>query len=76
MRDGATVQAGNKNRALIFGLVLPYLAAVMYFALRIQDHPLPTWFPYFGLTYLLGSMIVVIVVSRKIVRSEQPRVDG
>jgi hypothetical protein len=65
------VHAKNKIRALILGLVLPYFAVVMYFVLRIQDHPLPTWFPYFGLAYLLGSVIVLIVVSRRIARGAQ-----
>jgi hypothetical protein len=68
------MQPKNKIRALIFGLVLPYLTLVMYFVLRIQDHPLPTWFPYFGLTYLLGSIILVRVVSRKNRQGEQPKV--
>jgi hypothetical protein len=67
------VQAKNKIRALIFGLVLPYMAMVMYFSLRIQEHPLPTWFPYFGMSYLLGSIILVTVVSRRIARGTQPQ---
>jgi hypothetical protein len=67
------VQAKNKIRALIFGLVLPYFAFVMYFAFRIQEHPLPTWFPYFGMTYLLGSIILVTSVSRRITRDTQPQ---
>ena len=59
------MQAKNKIRVLIFGLVLPYMALVMYFALRIQEHPLPAWFPYFGLLYLLGTMILVMVLGRR-----------
>jgi hypothetical protein len=67
------VHPKNKIRALIFGLVLPYFILVMYFVLRIRDHPLPTWFPYFGLTYLLGSIILVTLVSRKIAGAVQPK---
>jgi hypothetical protein len=67
------VQAKNKIRALIFVLAFPYFAVVMYFVLRIQEHPLPTWFPYFGMTYLLGSIILVTVVSRRIARGTQPQ---
>ena len=67
------MQPKNKIRALIFGLVLPYFAMVMYFVLRIQEHPLPTWFPYFGMTYLLGSIILVTVVGRRIARGSQPQ---
>lgn len=67
------MQSKNKIRALIFGLALPYLAFVMFFALRILEHPLPTWFPYFGMIYLLGSVILVILVSRRIARGTQPQ---
>jgi hypothetical protein len=55
----------------MFVLILPYFSLVMYFVLRIQEHPLPTWFPYFGLSYLLISMILVVAFSRKIARGEQ-----
>jgi hypothetical protein len=64
-----TMQPKTKTRLLIFGLVIPYLALVMYFALRIQEHPLPAWLPYFGLSYLLGTMILVIILSRRFSRS-------
>jgi len=60
------VKPKAKILALIFALVLPYFALVMYFVLRIQGHPLPTWFPYFGLSYILGTIVVVMVFSRKI----------
>ena len=62
----------TKILALTFGLILPYLALAMYFALRIQEHPLPTWFPYFGLSYILGTIVVVMVFSRKIHGDAQP----
>lgn len=67
------MQAKNKIRALIFGLVLPYVAVMTYFVLRIQEHPLPTWFPYFGMTYLLGTTILVTVVSRRIASNTHPQ---
>jgi len=41
----------------------------MYFALRIQEHPLPIWLPYFGLSYLLGTMILVTILGRRFSRS-------
>jgi hypothetical protein len=68
-----TVQPKTKIRALIFGLVLPYFAIVMYFVLRMQEQPLPTWFPYFGLSYLLATMILVTAFSRKVARNAQPQ---
>jgi len=58
------VKRKAKILVLIYGLTLPYVALVLYFALRLHDHPLPTWFPYFGLSYMLASMLVVVVVSR------------
>lgn len=67
------MQAKIKIRALVFGLVLPYFALVMYFILRIQEHPIPTWFAYFGLTYLLGSIMLVTLVSRRIARGSRPQ---
>jgi len=66
------VKPKTKILTLTFSLILPYLALAMYFALRIQEHPLPTWFPYFGLSYLLGTIVVVMVFSRKIYRDAQP----
>ncbi len=62
----------SKILALAFGLILPYFALVMYLALRIQRHPLPTWFPYFGLSYILGTIIVVTIFSRRISRDALP----
>ena len=62
----------TKILALAFSLILPYLALAMYFSFRIQEHPLPTWFPYFGLSYILGTVVVVMVFSRKIHRDGQP----
>ena len=59
----------TKILALTFSLVLPYIALVIYFALRIQEHPLPTWFPYFGLSYILATIIVVMFFSRNVYRA-------
>ena len=57
---------------LMFDLILPYMALVMYFVFPRSDHPeqiLPSWFPYFGLSYILGSIVLVMVVSRRISRN-------
>jgi len=50
----------------MLGLIVPYMAVVMYFSFRIQEHPLPAWFPYFGLSYMLGTISFVVVFGRKI----------
>lgn len=62
----------TKILTLTFSLVLPYIALVTYFALRTQEHPLPTWFPYFGLSYILATMILVMVFSRNVYRAARP----
>ena len=66
------MQSKDKIPALILGLVLPYIAFMMYFTFRTQEHP-PNWFSYFGMTYLLGSIILVTFVSRRIARGTQPQ---
>jgi hypothetical protein len=53
--------------------MFPYFALVLYFVLRIQDHPVPTRFPYFGLTYLSSNIDLVTLVNREIARREQPK---
>lgn len=70
--SGVGVKPKSKIVALTFGLILPYVALVMYFALRMQEHSLPSWLPYFGLSYILGTIIAVTVYSRRISRGAQP----
>jgi hypothetical protein len=67
------VKPKTKILTLLFALILPYMAVVMYFALRIQDHPLPTWFPYFGLSYILGTILLVTAFSKIIHRNVPPQ---
>lgn len=66
------MKSKSKILTLIFALILPYMVLVMYFALRVQEHPLPTWFPYFGLSYILATFLVVMLYARKIHRVAQP----
>jgi uncharacterized membrane protein YfcA len=44
---------------------------VVYFALRVHNHPLPAWFPCFGLSYILAAMLIVMVVSQRIHRNRR-----
>ena len=55
---------------LMLGMVLPYMALVMHFALRAQGgtQPFPSWFAYFGLSYILLSMIIATMIGRKMFR--------
>jgi hypothetical protein len=73
---GGTLKPKTKILTLTFSLVLPYAALAMYFAFRIREHPLPTWLPYFGLSYILGMMIVIAIFSRKIYRGVHPETAG
>jgi uncharacterized membrane protein len=50
----------------MLGLLLPYMAVVMYCSFRTLEHPAPAWFPYFGLSYMLGTISLVVVFGRKI----------
>jgi hypothetical protein len=50
----------TKILALLLGLNLPHLA------LTIMEHPLPTWSPYFFLSYFLATIISAMVLSRRI----------
>jgi hypothetical protein len=49
----------------------------MYFVLRNQGHPqeqpLPTWFLYFGMAYVLGTILLFEVVSRRMVRGAKAK---
>jgi hypothetical protein len=58
-----------KILVLIFGLVLPYFALVMNFIIRDPQNPFPTWFPYSGASYMLGTILLVTFASRKISRA-------
>ncbi len=42
-------------------------------------HPepiLPSWFPYFGLSYILGSIVLVVTVSQRISRNASQEVSN
>ena len=69
--NGDAMKPKNKILILSVGLILPYMALVVFFALRAQEHRLPTWFPYFGLSYILATMIVVMLYSRRLRRDAQ-----
>jgi hypothetical protein len=57
------MSARSKILFFIFGLILPYLGLAMYFVSRLPEHPLPVWFPYFGACYLLGTVLLVAIVT-------------
>lgn len=64
----------TKTVLVTLGVFLPYFVMAFYFALRIQRHPLPTWFPYFGLSYMLAGLILIPIIIRRISRGTQPQI--
>jgi hypothetical protein len=59
----------RKIAFLMYGLILAYIALVMYFIFPRSGHPepvLPSWFPYFGLSYIFGSIVLVVFLSRRV----------
>lgn len=59
----------NKIFALVFSLILPYMAIVVFFASRLPQQPLPRWFPYFGACYIFASILLATVMGRRIARN-------
>jgi hypothetical protein len=59
------MQPQSKIHALFVGVLLPYIALVMFFARSHQGQPLPTWLIYLGMV----CVVAIIVVSRLIVLS-------
>lgn len=52
-------------------LLLSYLVVLLYFIVPRggRTEPLlPGWFPYFALSYIFGSIVLVMAYSRKVVR--------
>jgi hypothetical protein len=44
----------------------------MYICIQNVDGLLPSWFPWFCLSYMLGSMLIVSAYSRRIHRNDKP----
>jgi hypothetical protein len=67
------MKAQTKIRVLIFSFVLPYTALVMYLAYRRpESSPFPYWYAYFGLSYLLLTMTIVVLYGRRIYQGVAP----
>jgi hypothetical protein len=63
------VQPQSKIHALFLGVLLPYIALVMFFARRHQGQRMPMWLFYLG----MACVLAIIVVNRRIVRSANAR---
>lgn len=54
----------SKILVLLLVLIVPYMAAVLYFASRQPQQSLPTWLLYLGALYFVGSMVLAIISQR------------
>ena len=62
----------SKIRLLMVVVLLSYLAIMLYFIVPRPGRTeplLPSWFPYFALSYIFGSIVLVMGYSRKILGS-------
>jgi hypothetical protein len=57
---------------LLLGLIFPYLGFVMYSVLTHPEHPFPKMVLLAAPCYLIGSMLVFVVVRKKIVINAPP----
>jgi hypothetical protein len=63
------MQTQSKIQALFLGVLLPYIAFVMFFARRHQGQPLPTWLVYLGMACIVVIVAGILIVRRAHLRS-------
>jgi hypothetical protein len=66
------VKPKTKILILLAAFVIPYMALVTYIVGQNRNPPFPPWFPYFGLSYLLGGSILFAVLRQRIARKAPP----
>lgn len=71
MRDNA-MKPKTKILLLAMGLILPYMAFVLYSVLTHPEHPFPGWFFYAGPCYFFGSILVFVLARNKLVAMPPP----
>lgn len=50
---------------LLLALMVPYMGLVMYFAFRLPQQPFPTWFRYVAPIYFFGSILLAVVLRKR-----------
>lgn len=68
----AAMKPATKMLVLIITLMLPYMGFVMY---RVFTHPqflFPTWFLYVGPCYFIGSIVLAVVLRKRMLAGTQP----
>jgi len=64
VRRARTVQLQNKILGLFLGVLLPYIALMMYFSRRHQGQPPPTWVAYLGMACVLAITVGIYIIRR------------
>ena len=54
-----------KISLLLLALMVPYIGLVMYFAFRLPQQPFPTWFLYVAPIYFFGSILLAVVLRKR-----------
>ena len=70
-----TVQPQNKILGLFLGLLLPYIALVMYFSRRHRVQPPPIWLAYLGMACVVAIIVGSLIVRRAHLRSTDRKED-
>jgi archaellum biogenesis protein FlaJ (TadC family) len=50
---------------LLLALMVPYMGLVMYFAFRLPQQHFPTWFLYVAPIYFFGSILLAVVLRKR-----------
>jgi hypothetical protein len=58
------MQPQNKIHALFLGVLVPYIALVIFFARSHQGQPLPTWLIYLGMACILAIIVGTHLIRR------------
>ena len=72
MLDDLAFAVEAKDVMLLFGLISPYMGFVMYRVLTHPENPLPKWSLYASPCYFLGSMVLFVVLRKKILARATP----
>lgn len=68
----AAMKPATKMLVLIISLMLPYMGFVMYRAFTHPQLLFPTWFLYVGPCYFIGSIVLAVVLRKKMLAGIQP----
>jgi hypothetical protein len=62
----------TRTTFLLLGLIFPYSVFVLYFVLRLPQHPLPGWFLYVCVGYIVGLILVFPSLRKRVISGAPP----